>query len=155
MRERVPVRPPPLASRPGRGTVRVMESGLMRREALLTMLRPWAKAEGLEIRPWTLGEDDDADAGTDPACRLALLSIGSRTAASRVVVEWLVAARARFPDAPFVLFSDRNDARGISRAFELGVRGYVPATLEPALVLSALTLVLNGGSYVPPVAFRV
>ena len=150
MSERVPVRPPPLAVPVEGGTVRLREPALMRREALMLMLRPWAKRQGMEAMSWS----EDATE-IDKACRVAIVSIGTRTAASRPVVEWVMAARSRFPNAAVVLFSDRADARGISRAFELGVRGYVPATLEPALVLRALDLVLSGGSYVPPVAFRV
>jgi DNA-binding NarL/FixJ family response regulator len=48
-----------------------------------------------------------------------------------------------------VLLSDVDDADDIAKAFELGVRGYIPTNLPIKQAVSAIRLVSTGGSYVP------
>src|SRR6185312_1308118 len=51
---------------------------------------------------------------------------------------------------PIVLLSDIDDAEDVAKAFELGVKGYVPANLPIKQAVGVIRLVSNGGSYVPP-----
>lgn len=139
--------------------VAVLDRSAVRLAALTSLLEPWADENELDLRPFDLDALERTIPPSAPreeirAYRLIVIAIGQRTMTSDLARGWLLRARARFPGAAPVLFSDRKDGRGVRRAFELGARGYIPANLPPRLALSALTLVLRGGFYVPPLAFR-
>lgn len=52
--------------------------------------------------------------------------------------------------ARFVVVSASEDPRDIRRSLEQGVCGYIPKRSEPKILSSALQLVLDGGTYLPP-----
>ncbi len=62
----------------------------------------------------------------------------------------LHAVRAHFEEATIVVLSGDEDPATIRAAIEAGASGYIPKSSSPALMLSALRLVLDGGSYLPP-----
>ena len=53
------------------------------------------------------------------------------------------------PNLPIVMLSDIDDAEDVAKAFELGVRGYIPANLPIKQAVGVIRLVSNGGTYVP------
>ncbi|MFO1199835.1 MAG: response regulator transcription factor [Burkholderiaceae bacterium] len=55
-----------------------------------------------------------------------------------------------FPSATVVIFSATQDAETIARALRSGAKGFIPKTSSHRVLLDALQLVLNGGTYVPP-----
>ncbi|MBE7424110.1 MAG: response regulator transcription factor [Zoogloeaceae bacterium] len=62
----------------------------------------------------------------------------------------LEAVREACPDAPVVVLSGNDDKATILDALNLGAMGFIPKSMNPELVWSALGLVLAGGVYVPP-----
>lgn len=56
----------------------------------------------------------------------------------------------RFPDVPVVVISATDDYRIILQAIEIGAAGYIPKSSTGKVMLSALKLVLSGGTYLPP-----
>lgn len=52
--------------------------------------------------------------------------------------------------ARFVVISASEDVRNIRKILESGVCGYIPKRSDPKILNSALHLVLNGGTYIPP-----
>lgn len=60
------------------------------------------------------------------------------------------AIRARAPQVPVVVVSAEEDPAQVSALLALGVSGYVPKSEPPAVIVSAVRLVLDGGTYVPP-----
>lgn len=64
----------------------------------------------------------------------------------------LEAIREACPNAPVVVLSGEDGKETILDALNLGAMGFIPKTMNPELVWSALGLVLAGGVYVPPQA---
>ena len=56
----------------------------------------------------------------------------------------------RRPELPVIVLSSSEDPQDVRRAMALGALGYVPKSAAPQTLLSALTLVLSGSLYVPP-----
>lgn len=50
----------------------------------------------------------------------------------------------------FVVVSASEDVRNIRKVLESGVCGYIPKRSDPKILNSALQLVLDGGTYIPP-----
>ena len=66
-------------------------------------------------------------------------------------IDALVAFRdAVDPCPPVVVFSSSDDAATAVAALDAGAMGYIPKTSTPAVLRSALRLVLANGIYVPP-----
>lgn len=58
-------------------------------------------------------------------------------------------ARLRLPDAPVIILSDRDDADDVVKALTLGVRGYIPTSIDCEVAFAALSLIYAGGTYIP------
>jgi DNA-binding NarL/FixJ family response regulator len=54
------------------------------------------------------------------------------------------------PCPPVVVFSGTDDAATVAAALDAGAMGFIPKTSTPAILQSALRLVLAHGIYVPP-----
>ncbi|MBV8535076.1 MAG: response regulator transcription factor [Alphaproteobacteria bacterium] len=55
----------------------------------------------------------------------------------------------RFPGTPVVVISGVARAADVTRAVELGARGFLPKTLPAEILAAALRVVISGGTYVP------
>jgi len=60
------------------------------------------------------------------------------------------ALRERAPEVPLVVVSAEDDPAHVAPLLALGVAGFIPKSEPPAVIVSALRLVLAGGTYVPP-----
>ncbi|MEQ1807741.1 MAG: response regulator transcription factor [Burkholderiaceae bacterium] len=60
----------------------------------------------------------------------------------------------RRPELPVIVLSSSEDPQDVRRALALGALGYVPKSAAPQTLLSALTLVLSGNRYVPPLMLQ-
>ena len=67
-------------------------------------------------------------------------------------VKGIVRLREGHPDVPVVVLSGSADSRVIRQALENGAAGFIPKDLSGKAMLSALELVLSGGSYIPEAA---
>jgi DNA-binding NarL/FixJ family response regulator len=54
------------------------------------------------------------------------------------------------PHVPLAVVSAEEDREIVSELLALGVSGFIPKTDSPAIVASAVRLILAGGTYVPP-----
>jgi DNA-binding NarL/FixJ family response regulator len=57
---------------------------------------------------------------------------------------------ARWPETIVVIFSATDDSASIRRALSAGARGFIPKTSPHKVLIDALRLVLDGGTYIPP-----
>ncbi len=64
----------------------------------------------------------------------------------RDAVQWL---QKWLPNTPVIVLSDDNDGGEIDELLSLGVRGYLPTTVDPEVAFAAVRLVGAGGTYVP------
>lgn len=62
----------------------------------------------------------------------------------------LRALAARAPGIPVVVLSASENYRLVMESLRLGARGFIPKTSSSKVMLSALHLVLSGGTYLPP-----
>ncbi len=58
--------------------------------------------------------------------------------------------RERHPGTPVVVLSARQDRESVTRALDLGAAGFIPKSARREIMLTALRLVLAGGTYIPP-----
>ena len=72
------------------------------------------------------------------------------TLPGRSGLDALGSVRRQWPDALVVIFSATDDAATIRRALGAGARGFIPKTSPHKVLIDALQLVLDGGTYVPP-----
>ena len=86
-------------------------------------------------------------AAAEGAPHLILLDL---TLPGRSGLAALATVRQRFPSPPVVIFSATNDAQSIRDALDAGARGFIPKTSPHRVLVDALRLVLDGGTYVPP-----
>lgn len=54
------------------------------------------------------------------------------------------------PRSRIVVISASDNSRNIKKALETGISGYIPKRSETKILTSALKLILDGGSYLPP-----
>lgn len=81
--------------------------------------------------------------------RLVIVYIRSAGVADSWVQEELELVRLRLPEALVIMLSDRDDADEVIKALTLGVRGYIPTSIEWEVAFAALDLIHAGGTYVP------
>lgn len=72
------------------------------------------------------------------------------TLPGRSGIDALTAVLRRLPDTMVVIFSATDDAATIRQALSNGARGFIPKTSPHKVLIDALRLVLDGGTYVPP-----
>ena len=60
------------------------------------------------------------------------------------------AVRTRAPHVPLAVVSADDDPAAVRAMLALGVSGFIPKTEPPAVIASAVRLILAGGVYVPP-----
>ncbi|MCV2361670.1 response regulator transcription factor [Paucibacter sp. TC2R-5] len=58
--------------------------------------------------------------------------------------------KRHYPLLPSLVLSSSEDPADVRRVLKAGARGYCPKSASPATLLAALTLVLGGEIYVPP-----
>lgn len=128
-------------------TVLVADPMHLRRAAIATFLAPWAEKLGLELRVGDLSEFSGA-----ADCKLIILSIGGRALGEAECAHFIAQLGGQCPDVPVAVISDWEEPDEMIRAFQVGVRGFLPTSLQPEIARQALTFILGGGSFFPPAA---
>ncbi len=64
--------------------------------------------------------------------------------------EGLKEIRRLSPQSRIAIISASEDGRNIKKALEAGISGYISKRSETKVLLSALKLILDGGTYLPP-----
>lgn len=103
--------------------------------------------------------DGDCVALEAPDCRTALHMLGQGSFPDLVLLdlhlpdcmglEAIDAVRQACPGIPIVVLSAEDDRKTILDALNRGAMGFIPKTMNPDLIWSAIGLVLAGGIYVP------
>jgi DNA-binding NarL/FixJ family response regulator len=82
-----------------------------------------------------------------PDLALVLLDLGLP---DRDGFEVLAELRERHPTMPVVVLSGHHERANVVRALDLGALGFIPKTAQRQVLVSAISLVLSGGIYIPP-----
>lgn len=64
--------------------------------------------------------------------------------------EGLSELKKKAPEARFVVISASEDNKNIKKALADGISGYIPKRSDTKVLTSALKLILDGGTYLPP-----
>ena len=88
-------------------------------------------------------------AAREQAPDLAMLDLGLPGCGG---IESLLRFREAMPSVRAVVISAEEDNSFIRGALAAGAAGYIPKTSSPKVVISALRLIAEGGTYVPPQA---
>jgi DNA-binding NarL/FixJ family response regulator len=78
---------------------------------------------------------------------LALLDLHLHGASG---LDALTALRALMPDTTVVVITGDEDPELIRQCIDVGAAGFIPKSSTPQVLISALRLVLAGGTYLPP-----
>ncbi len=97
-----------------------------------------SNADGLEER----------DAVTSGSARIVLISTPSSNGAEPTLSQ-LSRIKVVAPSAIVIVLSETEDIQEILQAFEIGVSGYIPASIGLDVAVKAMQLVAAGGVYVP------
>ncbi|WP_026622601.1 DNA-binding NarL/FixJ family response regulator (plasmid) [Ensifer sp. WSM1721] len=127
----------------------LMDDLRLRRAAVESLLTPWAEGFGASIE---LGQMSSFEGAAEPLRNRAmiLMNIGNVSIFRAGLDVSLRQFVDRAAGVPVVVMSDCDDPGEMARAFEAGVRGFVPTSIAPELALKALTFILNGGHFFPP-----
>ena len=58
--------------------------------------------------------------------------------------------KALLPELPLIILTGADSPQQIQEVLAAGASGFIPKSSTPAVMLSAIQLVLSGGTYVPP-----
>lgn len=109
-------------------------------------------APGLQGAPELILEAGDGIAAMDclaqhPDVDAVLMDLRMAGMAGMALLEQL---KRHYPLLPSLVLSSSEDPADVRRVLKAGARGYCPKSASPATLLAALTLVLGGQIYVPP-----
>ena len=65
-------------------------------------------------------------------------------------IEALQALQNKLPNTPIIVLSGNNDGNKVEQVLKLGARGFITKSSSTKLMLNAVQLVLDGGTYIPP-----
>jgi DNA-binding NarL/FixJ family response regulator len=78
-----------------------------------------------------------------------IFNIGATQATDPEIARGLDLLSQKFPGVPVVLFAEREEVTEVAAAVRCGVRGYIPSSLSPEVVIEALRLIRAGGTFIP------
>lgn len=89
------------------------------------------------------------EAGAHPDAQLALLDLNMPGMNGVDGIRRFVAA---YPTLPVVILTGEEAQQQIQGVLAAGASGFIPKSSTPAVMVSAIQLVLSGGTYIPPQA---
>jgi DNA-binding NarL/FixJ family response regulator len=139
---------PHLSRQAGKGMLIVL---IDRRALTRQCISRWLQEGSPDLRVVSVGSPADLlDASRSlSAPHIIIFSIGAASVRDPDVLGKTTLLRRHMSRIPLVLLCDRDDVEEIVAAFEHGVRGYIPTSIEPSEAAAALQCVAAGGTFVP------
>lgn len=88
---------------------------------------------------------------SQPEPGMILLNAGPGSTGGGWVRDAVQLLKKWLPNTPVTVLSDEGNGGEIDELVSLGVRGYLPTTVDPKVAFAAIRLVCAGGTYVPVV----
>lgn len=130
--------------------VLIVEDHSLYRDGLRHLVQQLGEKK-LEVLEAGTGHEALAMVARHPDLDLVLLDIKLPDIDGFVAMQRFLDAQ---PTLPMVVLSASEDLEDMSTALDRGAMGYIPKNTPPAVMLSAIQLVLSGGVYVPPEMLR-
>lgn len=80
---------------------------------------------------------------------MILINLGTVRVSEYHISDGIQQLKYKHPNLPLVLLSDRDELVDILDAIQIGVRGYISSTFNPAKIIHSLRLVISGGTIIP------
>jgi DNA-binding NarL/FixJ family response regulator len=119
----------------------------LRRAAIASFLKPWADQCGIRVVAVGPAEITAVDG---LLVKMIIVVVGTRSVAEARPFDWISAFGPVGCDAPIAVLSERDDPEEVVAAFKGGARGLVPMSAAPSVALPALSFIMSGGSFFPP-----
>lgn len=116
------------------------------RESVFNLLR--AAATEFEVRACARADCIN----NEGVVSLIILAVGTASVRNTFIAREICLLRELVPDALLAILSDRDGCDEVKAALELGIRGFIPTSVDARVAVSALRLVHAGGTYVPTTA---
>ena len=139
-------------TRPEKPHIVIIDSKKLRQASIVHLLDAWANANGLTVTAVDVASP--IEMRKPASCAMVILSLGSASVADPKQQALIKCTRKSMPRAPFVIFSDREEPNEVCAAFEAGVAGFMPTSIDPSVALQALSFIKCGGSFFPPSALH-
>ena len=127
----------------------IIDAMKLRRACFASLLADWANSNDLEITATSqiraLSESD-----INSNCRMIVYNAGAEAIDDPITQEKLKFLHSEATETPLIIISDRDDAESAIAALGTGAQGFILTSMEPALVLEALSFIMRGGSFFPP-----
>jgi DNA-binding NarL/FixJ family response regulator len=127
----------------------LIDSLSFRRASIANFFMEWALSENLDLSSAT-PEDAYKKLRGEACCKLVIFSIGACLVSDPIITAAICVISTLAPDAPIVLLADAASSGGLAAALQLGIKGYLPNTIDPGLALQTVSFILRGGRYFPP-----
>ena len=128
-------------------TVGLLARRTMRGQCLARFLE--LSGLGIRIVAMENGSSVASPVQLEGAIDIAIIDTGEHAcsdAGIETIFTWLA---KELPSVPIVVVSDRDDEAAVVEALRLGVRAYVPSSLDPGILLETLRFVHKGGTFIP------
>lgn len=115
------------------------------------LMAKWLETSSLRFSAFTLSSPDHL---TDQlelpgGVGFVIFNIGATQATDPEVARGVDLLSRKFPGVPVALFAEREEVTEVAAAVRYGVRGYIPSSLSPEVVIEALRLIRAGGTFIP------
>jgi DNA-binding NarL/FixJ family response regulator len=127
----------------------VIDLKRLRQAGMKRLLETWAETMGLKLKVVAQLTPFDS---SPVACQMTIINVGGASVQDAPYHELIPSVRKLIAEAPLVIISDREEPQEISAAFEQGAVGFIPTSVEPAVLFHALSFIMKGGSFFPPSA---
>jgi DNA-binding NarL/FixJ family response regulator len=128
----------------GRVTL-LIEARSLTRQCLAAWLEQWERPVAIRA----VATPDEAVEQEGDRAGLLIWCIGALAVTSVEIITGIDKLKQRFSTTPLAVLADREEPEDIRAAIRLGVRGYVPTSLDRNEALEVLKFVRAGGTYVP------
>jgi len=135
---------------PHQKKVVIVDPMAFRRAGVESFLKPWAEEENVELI--SLQPKDAHARLMESACEMLIYNVGSARPSSCEILAEMQVLRTLHPAAALVILSEDISQVSMVAAMNSGAHGYLNDSMAPGLALQALSFVLHGGTYFPPVA---
>jgi DNA-binding NarL/FixJ family response regulator len=122
-----------------------------RRPLARDLMAKWLEASSLGLTVLTFFSPDDLVDRSDlpDGIGFIIFNISATQATDPEIVRGLALLSQKLPGIPIVLFAEREEVTEVAAAVRHGVRGYIPGSIGPEVVIEALRVVRAGGTFIP------
>lgn len=132
---------------PAGETVLYIDARPFTRECIGAFLR--SGLGGMEVLPLPVWPQQDSGCPDPRRVRAVIMNTDAEPMGRAPLAERIADIALRLPEIPRIILSALDDPGNVARAFAMGVKGYIPTSLPPPVVLEIVRFVCAGGSFAP------